>query len=149
MTADRHTATHESRDAQRVRGDLVPMSSDAVQDQGTLVATRDRDQIREWAIERKAEPATGIETPTGSATVDVHDGGSAIRFNFPAAAPFRPISWDEWFTLFERDDLVFVYEPAEGAAGSYGRRGPTYYRLMPATAWTGTLIASRSRTPMR
>jgi len=149
MTAERHNATHEPRDTQRVRGDLVPMSSDAVQDQGTLVATRDRAHIRDWAEAHKAEPATGMETSTGDATVDVHDGGPAIRFNFPAAAPFRPISWDEWFALFERDDLVFVYEPPDGSPGHFGRRGPTYYRLLPAAEWSGTLSASRSRTPSK
>jgi hypothetical protein len=40
----------------------------------------------------------------------VNDGGAGIRFNFPAAAPFRPISWEEWFDNFDRHRLVFIYD---------------------------------------
>jgi hypothetical protein len=40
----------------------------------------------------------------------VNDGGAGIRFNFPGAARFRPISWEEWFDHFDRWRLVFVYE---------------------------------------
>jgi hypothetical protein len=76
----------------------------------TLV-TRDQELIRRWAERRKAEPATGEATSTGPATaVSVNDGGAGIRFNFPGAAPFRPISWEEWFDHLERNDLVFAYE---------------------------------------
>jgi hypothetical protein len=74
------------------------------------LATRDKDLIRLWAARHRAEPATGEATPSGPATIDVNDGGAGIRFNFPAAARFRPISWDEWFDNFDRNRLVFVYE---------------------------------------
>jgi|SRR5688572_10311791 hypothetical protein len=74
------------------------------------VATRDHELIRRWASRRQAEPATGERTASGEATVSVTDGGAGIRFNFPAAGRFRPISWDEWFANFEAHDLVFVYE---------------------------------------
>lgn len=40
----------------------------------------------------------------------MNDGGAGIRFNFPGFAPFRPISWDEWFGNFDAHDLVFMYE---------------------------------------
>ena len=74
------------------------------------IATRERDVIRRWAERHCAEPATGEATTSGPATVDVNDGGAGIRFNFPAAARFRPISWEEWFAHFDRHDLLFVYE---------------------------------------
>lgn len=77
---------------------------------GAVVATDDHAVIREWATRHRAEPATGEATPSGPATRDVQDGGAGIRFNFPAAAPFRPITWDEWFDNFRRHDLMFVYE---------------------------------------
>ena len=72
--------------------------------------TRDHDVIRQWAERHKAEPATGEATSSGPATVDVNDGGAGVRFNFPSAARFRPISWDEWFANFDTNELTFVYE---------------------------------------
>jgi hypothetical protein len=75
-----------------------------------IVATRDHELIRKWATRHQAEPATGESTASGDATVVVNDGGAGIRFNFPAAARFRPIAWDEWFDNFETHELVFVYE---------------------------------------
>ena len=116
----------------------MPQAAGALQDRGTVVATRDHALIREWATRYSAEPATGEATPTGEATLDVQDGGARIRFNFPAAAQFRPISWDEWLSAFDRDRLVFVYEPeGTGEGGAFGRRSGSYYRLMPVTEWTG------------
>ena len=88
----------------------VDVHSAEAQQPGAVLATDDRELIREWAARHGAEPATGEATQSGPATIDVQDGGAGIRFNFPAAAPFRPISWDEWFQHFARHDLMFVYE---------------------------------------
>ena len=77
---------------------------------GQSVATRDHDVIRAWAERHSAEPATGEATASGPATIDVHDGGVGIRFNFPGVGRFRPVSWDEWFEHFDRHRLVFVCE---------------------------------------
>jgi hypothetical protein len=93
---------------------------------GAVVATDDDDVIREWATRHRAEPATGEATPSGPATRDVQDGGAGIRFNFPAAAPFRPITWEEWFDNFRRHDLMFVYE-RDAPEGPPSNR----YRLVP------------------
>jgi hypothetical protein len=117
----------------------LPRQSDAIQDTGVVIATRSHDLIREWARRHSAEPATGKATSSGPATVDVQDGGASIRFNFPAAAAFRPIDWNEWFAVFEAEDLVFAYEPEDAAGGTFGRQASSYYRLMPAQAWAGTL----------
>ena len=89
------------------------------------LATRDKDLIRQWAERHRAEPATGEATASGPATIDVNDGGAGIRFNFPAVARFRPISWDEWFENFDRHRLIFVYEEdiADRAYGLWQRRG--------------------------
>jgi hypothetical protein len=72
--------------------------------------TRDHDRIRHWAEKRNAEPATGEATRSGPATVKVNDGGAGIRFNFPGVSAFRPITWDEWFTNFDRHGCAFVYD---------------------------------------
>jgi len=74
------------------------------------IGTRDHDVIRRWAARHHAEPGTGEATASGPATVHLHDEGAGIRFNFPGAGRFRPISWDEWFENFDRHQLTFVYE---------------------------------------
>ena len=56
----------------------------------------------------------------------MQDGGAGIRFNFPAAARFRPITWDEWFQNFSQHDLMFVYEREVPGKTPSGR-----YRLVP------------------
>ena len=93
---------------------------------GAIVATDDYQLIRDWAREHSAEPATGEATESGPATVDVKDGGAGIRFNFPAAARFRPISWDEWFRNFQQHELLFVYERTAPDKTPSGR-----YRMVP------------------
>jgi len=77
---------------------------------GSVVATDDETLIRDWAGRHSAEPATGEATASGPATVTVTDGDAGIRFNFPSAARFRPITWDEWFQNFHQHQLLFVYE---------------------------------------
>jgi hypothetical protein len=93
----------------------------------TILATRDRVVICEWADLNCAEPATGEETASGPASaVKITDGGSGLRFNFPGVGPFRAISWDEWFDHFNRYDLTFVFDNPEM------RRPPSArYRLVP------------------
>ena len=55
-----------------------------------ILATRDHAVIREWARVLCAEPATGVESPSGPATsMKVADGGSVLRFNFPGIGRFR------------------------------------------------------------
>ena len=88
-------------------------------------ATRDRGLIQHWAAARHAEPATGERTPSGDASVQVDDGGAGIRFNFPAAGRFRPISWAEWFENFDAHELVFVFERDRPSASTSYR-----YRLL-------------------
>jgi hypothetical protein len=48
-----------------------------------------------------------------------------VRFNFPSAARFRPISWEEWFANFDAYGLTFVYEEevADRAYEFYQARG--------------------------
>ena len=72
--------------------------------------TRDHDTIKRWAAAHSAEPATGEATDSGPATIAVNDGGVGVRFNFPGAAPFRPIDWSEWLAHFDRHGLRFVFE---------------------------------------
>jgi hypothetical protein len=105
---------------------LVDRDTAADQPPGTVVATDDHLLIRGWAAARGAEPATGERTTSGPATVDVRDGDAGIRFNYPAARPFRPISWEEWLDHFSKHDLVFVFE-----CDAPGRPPTSRYRLLP------------------
>jgi hypothetical protein len=96
-----------------------------------VVATRDHSLIQRWAQSHQAEPATGEETTSGPSTsMHVNDGGAGIRFNFPGAGRFRPISWEEWFQNFDRHELAFVYDN-EGQPDSASSR----YRLVKLTDW--------------
>jgi hypothetical protein len=84
---------------------------DAMEEQsGDVLVTDDHEVIRKWAARHGAEPATGEATRSGPATRNVQDGGAGIRFNFPGAGAFRPITWEEWLEHFSQHDLVFVYE---------------------------------------
>lgn len=95
--------------------------------ESAVLATRDHDVIQDWARIHEAEPATGEESPSGPAsTFTIVDGGSGLRFNFPAVSLFREISWSEWFDHFHRHDLTFVYDnPATHQPPS------ARYRLVP------------------
>jgi hypothetical protein len=97
---------------------------------GAVVSTRDHVLIRQWAEQRKAEPATGEATRSGPATVHVEDGGAGVRFNFPGHAPFRSISWEEWFENFDSHGCAFVYDNDSPDAPQSLR-----YRIVNAAEW--------------
>lgn len=108
-----------------------------------FVGTRDADLVRAWADHHGADPATGEATPSGPATVNVNDQGSGLRFNFPGAARFRPVDWDEWLAHFETAGLVFVFEAAQhGAESSLSRFGGAFYRLVSADEWGDQPLAT-------
>lgn len=77
---------------------------------GQTLLTRNHDVVRTWARAREAEPATGV------GKMDVRDGGTALRFEFPGMGRFEPMSWDDWFAEFERYAMTFVFQErtAEG-----------------------------------
>ena len=95
-----------------------------------VVFTREHDVIKRWGVKRLAAPATGEATRSGPATVNVQDGGAGIRFNFPGASPYRPISWDEWLDNFDRHECAFVYDN-DSDPGTPSNR----YRIVKAWEW--------------
>jgi hypothetical protein len=118
---------------QQHRVPVVSAGSEPSATDSRTVATRDHDVIKKWAEKRQAVPATGEASPSGAATsVSVKDGGAGIRFNFPGAALFRPISWQEWLGHFDEKGLTFVYEEAL-ADGQPSAR----YRLVRMEDWDG------------
>lgn len=75
--------------------------------------TIDHDEIREWAEAREGKPA-------------VVRGTTIIRLDFPGFAgppKLKAISWDEWFRLFDEQNLALVYEErtARGSESSFNK----------------------------
>jgi len=68
--------------------------------------TTDHDEIRQWAEERGGKPARVRGTGSG-------EGDGILRIDFPGGAgedQLEPISWDEWFRIFEENNLAFLYQ---------------------------------------
>ena len=68
--------------------------------------TTDHDEIRRWVEERGGKPARVRGTGSG-------EGDGILRIDFPGGAgedELEPISWDEWFRIFEEKNLAFVYQ---------------------------------------
>lgn len=111
-------------------------SDDPQDESGHVVCTRDHEMIRQWASARRAEPATGQATATGPATtISVNDTGAGVRFNFPGAARFRPISWDEWFEHFDRHELAFVFDQESAKTSTPSSR----YQIIKFADWKGII----------
>jgi hypothetical protein len=127
MTVHRQSVPEDGR-IQRVNfvAEFVNAFSDAV-------LTCEHDVIRQWAEIRHAEPATGEATSSGPQTIHVIDGGAGIRFNFPGAAAFRPISWEEWFENFDHHHCAFVFDNDDSTPLS------NRYRIVNAKDWNSVL----------
>ncbi|HEV7553724.1 MAG TPA: hypothetical protein VGP65_18725 [Candidatus Angelobacter sp.] len=67
----------------------------------------DHNQIRQWAEERGAIPVR-VKGTGGKDDVGI------LRLHFPAYSEddsaLEPISWDEWFREFEKQNLVLIVE---------------------------------------
>jgi hypothetical protein len=87
-------------------------------------ATLDHDAIRSWAERNGGRPQLLDDPSSGLDRV-------GIRIDFPGpgdeaflaeASHARDIDWDEFFDLFERLELLFVYQPeinAQDKSSSY------------------------------
>jgi len=60
----------------------------------------DHDLIRRWAEQRGGKPSRVKGSP---------DGG-ILRFDFGMAEPsLEEVSWEEFFEIFEKENLAFLY----------------------------------------
>jgi hypothetical protein len=69
--------------------------------------TYDHDEIREWAEQRKGTPVAVKGTARGGRDVGM------IRIDFPGysgGGKLQPISWDDWFAKFDREQLAMVLQ---------------------------------------
>lgn len=74
----------------------------------SAVSTTDHDEIRDWVESRGGHPATVKSTARGSQAAGV------LRIDFPefsGGRSLKAIEWDEWFEVFEENDLAFLYQP--------------------------------------
>lgn len=143
-TAPEVTLGQDSRHAPSTRHPDAPADTaiDGPVGGAALAGTRDAALIRGWAEYHGAEPATGEATASGPATVSVNDQGSGLRFNFPGAARFREVTWDEWLGHFVTAGLVFVFEaPRPAADGAPARFGGAFYRVVSAVDWDDRPLA--------
>ncbi|UJH90476.1 hypothetical protein LZ575_16885 [Antarcticibacterium sp. 1MA-6-2] len=68
--------------------------------------TTDHSKIKKWVEERDGKPA--LVKGTG----DSGKGGGLLRINFPGGAEdsLENIDWDQFFTIFDENDLEFLYQ---------------------------------------
>jgi hypothetical protein len=67
--------------------------------------TRDHEAIRQWAEARGGRPACVRGTEGGDSCL--------LRIDFPGGAGedrLKPIDWDTFFDIFDRQGLVFLYQ---------------------------------------
>lgn len=68
--------------------------------------TTDHSEIRKWAEERDGKPAV-VES-----TAENGKSGGLLRINFPGYAEdnLKEISWEEFFQIFDKNKLEFLYQ---------------------------------------
>ncbi len=68
--------------------------------------TTDRNTIKKWVEERDGKPA--LVKGTG----DTGKGDGLLRINFPGGEEenLENIEWDKFFTIFEENNLKFLYQ---------------------------------------
>ena len=77
-------------------------------------STLDHDTIREWAEARRGHPAK----------VDTGAEGGILRIDFDEPEDgLSEIGWDEFFTIFDENDLEFLYQDktADGQTSRFNK----------------------------
>ena len=77
------------------------------------VTTTDHDTIRKWAERRDGHPAM----------VDTKGEGGILRIDFGEPnESLKRISWDEFFEIFENNNLTFLYqEKTQGGTSRFNK----------------------------
>ncbi|TPI11046.1 hypothetical protein FJW06_21500 [Mesorhizobium sp. B4-1-3] len=71
--------------------------------------TTDHDEIRKWVEERKGRPAV----------VRTKGEGGILRIDFGEPEDtFEAIEWDEFFRIFDENDLAFLHQDKAGSGGT-------------------------------
>ncbi len=78
----------------------------------TSRTTIDHDEIRRWASERGAQPAT-VACPGTEGGEEKIDELGMLHLDVPgfdSQQAMQPIGWDEWFQQFEEHKLALLYQ---------------------------------------
>jgi hypothetical protein len=71
--------------------------------------TTNHDEIRKWVEERKGRPAV----------VRTKGKGGILRIDFGEPEDtLEPIEWDEFFRIFDENDLAFLHQDEAGKGGT-------------------------------
>jgi hypothetical protein len=71
--------------------------------------TTDHDEIRRWAEKREGRPAR----------VKTKDKGGVLRIDFGEPdEELEEISWDEFFEIFDDNDLAFLHQDKTASGGT-------------------------------
>ena len=82
----------------------------------TSQTTTDHDTIRKWAEARDGHPARVQDTGG--------EGGGLLRIDFNEPEDrLDPIEWDEFFKVFEDNNLAFLYQEktADGSTSRFNK----------------------------
>lgn len=72
--------------------------------------TKDHNTIQKWVEERNGKPA--LIEDTGNASND----GGVLRIKFDKGAEeLKPISWSEFFEIFDERKVTFLYDADKGS----------------------------------
>lgn len=78
--------------------------------------TTDHETIRKWAEARDGKPAVISRN---------EEKTEMLRLNFPGYAEenLEEIDWDEWFDIFEENNLALIYqeETKEGESSNFNK----------------------------
>jgi hypothetical protein len=83
--------------------------------------TTDHDEIRSWVEEHDGKPASVKGTEDG-------DDAGVLRIDFPGGVgedQLEHISWDDWFTKFDEQELAFLYQERKASG-----EDSTFFRLV-------------------
>jgi hypothetical protein len=78
----------------------------------TAKTTRNHEEIRKWVEKRGGHPAV-----VGATESRDDRGGGLLRIDYDEPGGnddtrLRRISWDEFFKIFDNNDLAFLHDPA-------------------------------------
>ncbi len=83
--------------------------------------TTDHDEIRRWVEDHDGSPASVKGTESG-------DEAGVLRIDFPGGTgdeALEHISWEDWFTKFEENQLAFLYQEQKASG-----EDSTFFKLI-------------------
>ncbi|HEY9509412.1 MAG TPA: hypothetical protein VIV82_06060 [Verrucomicrobiae bacterium] len=100
------------------RSTRATTSSRSTRGSGSAKTTTNHDEIRQWVESHGGHPATVKRTTLGSQAAGV------LRIDFPGFSgeqTLKPISWNEWFKVFDQRKLAFLYQQAKGKQSRFNK----------------------------